>query len=515
MKHTTENIAVLDHGIRLAGILERPSAEPGPLVIVLHGFTSAKERPHTVAACEAMREAGFATLRFDLYGHGESGGEFRKHTLDKWISNTLAMVGYAEGLDFVTEIWLSGHSQGGLTAALAAGREPERVKGLILRAPAFMIPRCAREGNMLGVRFDPAHIPEAFPTIKGLTLEAGYVRSAQAICVEDAIDAFPGPVLLLQGAADELVPLQDVEAAAKRYRNCTLELIPGETHHFDRVPERMKTVIRSWLAPYGPGAPAARQTPSREGTADKRLKPYLDCISVENMRESDRRTIAHFCPGRTLMYRAALGVYRAAGWDGMTAIAVGGGNNGGDGYALACILARNSQRCRIVKLSEKLTEDSGYYAAQAAALGVPMAVYAPGAFADCDTVVDCLLGTGFQGSLREPWLGAVEEINACGARVVSVDINSGMNGDTGEAETAVRSDLTVTVGYVKRGLVTEQAGRYMKRLVVADIGIVLVRQEARIAVGEAAESGAGLLPCPPWLDRSPIDVREASEEDLS
>ena len=170
MKQMTEKITVLDHGVRLVGILERAAEKPGPLVIVLHGFTSSKDRTHTVAACEAMREAGFATLRFDLYGHGESGGEFRAHTLDKWISNTLAMIEYAEGLDFVTEIWLSGHSQGGLTAALAAGKEPERVKGLILRAPAFMIPRCAREGSMLGVRFDPAQIPEAFPTIKGLTL---------------------------------------------------------------------------------------------------------------------------------------------------------------------------------------------------------------------------------------------------------------------------------------------------------------------------------------------------------
>lgn len=242
-----EKITVLDHGVRLVGILERAAEMRGPLVIVLHGFTSSKDRSHTVAACEAMREAGFATLRFDLYGHGESGGEFRAHTLDKWISNTLAMIDYAEGLDFVTEIWLSGHSQGGLTAALAAGKEPTRVKGLILRAPAFMIPRCAREGNMLGVRFDPDRIPEAFPTIKGLTLEVGYVRSAQAIHVEEAIDAFPGPVLLLHGEADDVVPLRDVAAAAERYRNCRLELIPGETHHFDRAPERMKTLIRSWL----------------------------------------------------------------------------------------------------------------------------------------------------------------------------------------------------------------------------------------------------------------------------
>ena len=100
---------------------------------------------------------------------------------------------------------------------------------------------------MLGVRFDPANIPEAFPTIKGLTLEAGYIRSAQAIHVEEAIDAFPGPVLLLHGEADDVVQIRDVAAAAERYKNCRLELFPGETHHFDQAPEQMKNLIRSWL----------------------------------------------------------------------------------------------------------------------------------------------------------------------------------------------------------------------------------------------------------------------------
>ena len=240
----------------------------------------------------------------------------------------------------------------------------------------------------------------------------------------------------------------------------------------------------------------------------------LDCISVANMRESDRLTIERFCSGRTLMYRAALGVFRAEDWEGRTAIAVGGGNNGGDGYALACILAKHGHPCRLMKLSEKLTEESAFYAGLAAGLGVPMETYAPGAFADCDTIVDCLLGTGFQGSLREPWRSAVEEINASGARVISVDINSGMNGDTGEAETAVRSDLTVTIGFVKRGLVTENAGRYMKRLVVADIGIVLARQEDIICASGETELPSVAIVCPPWLEQMPIDARSAGEQEL-
>ena len=245
------------------------------------------------------------------------------------------------------------------------------------------------------------------------------------------------------------------------------------------------------------------------------MKEYLDCISVENMRESDRLTIERYVSGRTLMYRAALGVYKAADWHGDIAIAVGGGNNGGDGYALACILRRRRYGCRIVKLSDKLTDDSAYYAKEAEDLGVPFETYQPGAFAKADIIVDCLLGTGFQGSLREPWLNAVNEINASRAEVISIDINSGMNGDTGEAETAVRSDLTVTIGYVKRGLVSENAARYMKKLIVADIGIVLAKQEYKICPASKYNKSHGdsVIPAPAYLQFDPIDVRVHGHEE--
>ena len=236
-----------DDGIQLSAVLEKPEAGGScPLVILLHGFTSAKDRPHNIQAASAMREAGFATLRFDLYGHGESGGEFRNHTLLKWISNTMAVIDYARSLGY-EDLYLSGHSQGGLVAALAGGMEADRIRGLILRAPAFMIPQGARDGLLLGRSFDPDHIPDSIPTIKDLELDGNYIRTAQSIHVEDAVDRFKGPVLILHGDQDDTVPAEDSRRMADRYENCELAVIAGETHHFDRHPGQMTDIIRNWM----------------------------------------------------------------------------------------------------------------------------------------------------------------------------------------------------------------------------------------------------------------------------
>ena len=236
----------------------------------------------------------------------------------------------------------------------------------------------------------------------------------------------------------------------------------------------------------------------------------LDCISVDNMRESDRHTIEHFVPSLTLMYRAALGVYRASDWRGRIAIAAGSGNNGGDGFALACILRERGIDCRVFTLGSHLSPDAAHYAEKAAALGVGIAPYTPGVFDGCDMIVDCLLGTGFRGAVRADYAAAIREINESGAFVVSVDINSGMDGDTGEAELAVRSDLTVTVGFVKRGLVRPAVGEYVKRLVCADIGIRLLREEWKLCRPEEwdAVPPERRLPWPAWLDGTVIDARE-------
>ena len=197
-------------------------------------------------------------------------------------------------------------------------------------------------------------------------------------------------------------------------------------------------------------------------------------ISVDQMRRSDAYTIEHFVPSKELMYRAASGVFDAYdGWRGKRiAIAAGGGNNGGDGYALAGILKKEGIDSTIYQVSDKLSEDGEYYCGIASDLGVTILPFDEDTdLSGYDIIVDCILGTGFKGEVRGKAGDAIKAINAADAYVISVDINSGMNGDTGEAEIAVVSDLTVSIGFYKTGFFTGKAPELIGGLVNVDIGI--------------------------------------------
>lgn len=239
---------IIEDGLRLNAQLDVPAAagEKCPLVVVIHGFTGHMQEDHIVAVCKAMNEIGFATLRADMYGHGGSDGEFRKHTLYKWLTNALTLIDYARELDFVTDLYLCGHSQGGLTAMLAAGLKHDVIKGLIPLSPACMIPELARKGELLGLRFDPDHIPDVLDAWDR-TLDGNYARVAQTIHVEEAIARYDGPVLIVHGDADEAVPVRYGIEAAKAYAHGELVLIEGDDHCYGKHLDRVTEAVKTWL----------------------------------------------------------------------------------------------------------------------------------------------------------------------------------------------------------------------------------------------------------------------------
>ena len=242
---------IQDDGIRLNAVLDMPAGyRPGqkcPLVVVIHGFTGHSEEEHIVAVSKGINEVGFATLRADMYGHGRSDGEFRKHTLYKWLTNALTVIDYARGLDFVTDLYLCGHSQGGLLVMLAAALKHDLVKGLIPLSPACMIPEIARRGELLGERFDPDRIPDVLHGWDGLELDGNYARVAQTIRVEEAIARYAGPVLVVHGDDDEAVPVEYGIRAAEAYANGRYALIRGDDHCYTRHLDQVVAAVQDWL----------------------------------------------------------------------------------------------------------------------------------------------------------------------------------------------------------------------------------------------------------------------------
>ncbi|MCI8414622.1 MAG: NAD(P)H-hydrate epimerase [Ruminiclostridium sp.] len=232
-------------------------------------------------------------------------------------------------------------------------------------------------------------------------------------------------------------------------------------------------------------------------------------VTVAAMRESDAYTIAHLVPSKTLMYRAAMGVALAVEWKGRIGILAGSGNNGGDGYALACILADRGVPCELWRVSEKFSEDGQYYHDRAVEKGVPVSRFTPEtALEDYDILVDCLLGTGFAGTPRDLFQKAIQAINASGAYVVSVDINSGLNGDTGLGELAVRSDLTVTIGFLKTGFFQGDSAAVIGALTVADIGIRLLEAAYFLEEGETLPFPLRSIPLEDVSGSDPILVEK-------
>lgn len=219
----------------------------------------------------------------------------------------------------------------------------------------------------------------------------------------------------------------------------------------------------------------------------------MKLVSVQEMRELDRRTIEEFgTPGEVLMERAGIGVaevvrrlIEVTGFvQPLVHVIAGRGNNGGDAFVVARVLSEHGIEVElwVAGASNEFQGDALKHFSKMTGAGVAYrvlpgkddwddAVFAP---LGAEIIVDGLLGTGAQGPVRGPVAGAIQYINrqASDALVVSIDVPSGLHADTGEPQgEAIRADVTVTMGLPKTGLTHPAARDYVGVVEVVDIGI--------------------------------------------
>lgn len=234
-------------------------------------------------------------------------------------------------------------------------------------------------------------------------------------------------------------------------------------------------------------------------------------VTADQMREMDRKTIQDVgIPGVVLMERAALGAVDALlahfQHEGEPAVSrigflCGGGNNGGDGFAMARLLhelgfetwvgamksptSYSGDAATNLHVLEKLRVDvrdlSDYSASD---LGTALELLEP-----CDVWVDALFGTGLDREVEGTYGAAIEFLNTQ-PRVFAVDIPSGVHADTGQIlGVAVRARATATFGHIKIGQSIYPGRDRCGHLYPVDIGIPArvtrdVGWEAELLVGD-------------------------------
>jgi alpha-beta hydrolase superfamily lysophospholipase len=211
-----ESMSVDSDGLSLpAWFIPARGGEPGPGVVLVHGWESARDR--TLPMALFLHAAGFHTLAFDVRGHGANPPEALPLSAGEFGSDTLAAFRTLVDRPEVTVGAISGHSMGAIGAILAAAADPRVAALVATSSPAdpYRLTRQTFRIARLPIP-DPIAYPLAWLTTRVYLKPRGH--AVDDISAAAAIARYAGPVLLAHGDGDQVVPLRHMERLAAAVR---------------------------------------------------------------------------------------------------------------------------------------------------------------------------------------------------------------------------------------------------------------------------------------------------------
>ena len=231
-----------DHG-KLHAVIHKPELKDGercPMVLLCHGFMGNKEGALEKQIAALLQAQGIASIRFDFNGHGQSEGRFQDMTVPNEIVDAKKVIEYVSNLPYVESVAITGHSQGGVVAAMTAGDlGAEKIKAVVLLAPAAVLRDDAIRGSTMGATYDPFNLGEYVELFRGMRLGAEYIRTAFSLPIYETAAKYQGPALIIHGTGDRVVPYTYGERFHQIWDGSELAIIDKADHGFSQQIEQV------------------------------------------------------------------------------------------------------------------------------------------------------------------------------------------------------------------------------------------------------------------------------------
>lgn len=246
-EYAVEELYINRDGRQLYGVVYIPQnarEEKMPTVIFSHGFDGSYQGSERYA--RILAENGYVCYRFDFSG-GSTGSRSDGSTMEMSLFTEKAdlesAINKIRSLAYVDSenLFLIGASQGAVVSAITGAKHSEKIRGMVLIYPAFVMVEDAK--RLFG---SADKIPQSY-SLMGMNVGRNYFESLLDYDVYQDIVGYDKDVLLIHGDADTIAPLTYSEQALHVYAAAELKVMPGAGHGFSKIDAQQ---AMNWILEY-------------------------------------------------------------------------------------------------------------------------------------------------------------------------------------------------------------------------------------------------------------------------
>ncbi len=214
----------------MRGFFHKPCLESFPVCIIFHGFTGCNTgtKFSYTQISRLLEKSGIGTIRMDFLGSGESDLNFKDMTFDDELLSAIIILKEVLSLTSTKEVYLLGHSMGGVIASELAKIYPHQIKKMCLWAPAFNLPNA--------IEYLKGDVKEAQTyDHSGFEISHQFVEEIITKDFYKDLNIYQNKLMIIHGTNDQTVPFEISQKYLKEFYNPIFNPIKDATHNYDTL----------------------------------------------------------------------------------------------------------------------------------------------------------------------------------------------------------------------------------------------------------------------------------------